>query len=258
MDSAKKEESKILENFDVGTVKKSNLYESVADTLEALILQDTLKVGDRLPSEAAMAESFGVSRNIIREAMKILKERHLVELRNGDGARVIKPDTNSLKDVISRMVVMGSIALPQIYEIRKALEVSASGLAALRSTPEQVDALYHIIDEMWENRNNREKWIKLDLDFHAEIASASGNPLFYEFIKSLSAALEQVFDMGYRTPGAVEKSVLMHREIVNAIRKKEPEEAEERMREHLLQSTYDSSFDEEKYKIATNNCGGLE
>lgn len=247
-----------MENFDVDIIKKCNLYESIADTLEAMILQDTLKVGDRLPSEAAMAESFGVSRNIIREAMKILKERHLVELRNGDGARVTKPDTSSLKDVINRMVVMGGITVPQIYEIRKALEVSCSGLAALRRTPEQIDNLYRIVDDMWDNRDDKQKWIKLDLDFHAQIASASGNPLFYEFIKSLSTALEQVFDLGYRTPGAIKKSVMMHREIVNAISRKESEEAEERMREHLRQSTFDSSFDEEKYKITLKDSGDLK
>ena len=125
-----------MDKFEVDSVKKNNLYESIADTIEAMILDDTLKVGERLPSEAAMAESFGVSRNIIREAMKILKERHLVELRNGDGARVVKPDSSSLKDVVNRMVIMGSLSLSEIYELREALEVSAAGLAAGRRTEE--------------------------------------------------------------------------------------------------------------------------
>lgn len=233
-----------MEKLSVDTVKKNTLYESIADTLETMILQDTLKVGERLPSETTMAENFGVSRNIIREAMKILKERHLVELKNGDGARVVKPDTNSLKDVINRMVVMGSVSLSQIYEMRNALEVSAAGLAARRSTQEQIQALFQIIDAMWENRGNKQEWVHLDLTFHEEIAKASGNPLFVEFLKPLSGALEHVFAKGYHTPGALEKSVQMHREIVCAISRRNPEEAEERMREHLRQSTYDSSFDE--------------
>lgn len=238
-------------------VKKNNLYEAVSDTLEKMILEDTLKVGERLPSEAAMAENFGVSRNVIREALKVLKERHLIEISNGDGARVIKPDSHSLKDVITRMVVMGSASLSHIYELRKSMEVSAAGLAAQRRTEEQIHILYKIIDDMWEHRHEKSLWIQLDLDFHWEIARASGNPLFYEFIQSLSGALEHVFDKGYYAPGALEKSVQMHRSIVDAIRARDRDAAEEKMREHLRQSSYDSSFDKKRYKELRNESSPL-
>ena len=230
-----------MDKFEVDSVKKNNLYESIADTIEAMILDDTLKVGERLPSEAAMAESFGVSRNIIREAMKILKERHLVELRNGDGARVVKPDSSSPKDVVNRMVIMGSLSLSEIYELREALEVSAAGLAAGRRTEEQVKGLYEIVDEMWERREDKDEWIRLDLLFHENISKASNNPLFYEFIKPMTGALEIIFDKGRNTPGALEKSVLMHRRVIQAIEAGDADAARERMREHLHQSSFDTA-----------------
>lgn len=232
-----------LDKLDVAVVKKSNLYESIADTLERMILDDSLKVGERLPSETTMAENFGVSRNIIREAMKILKERHLVELRNGDGARVVKPNADSLNEVIRRMVAMGSISLGEVYEIRRSLEVAAAGLAAHRATPEQIANLYSIVDEMARNKENKEEWIRLDLHYHAELAKSSGNPLFYEFIKPLSSALEIIFDKGRQAPGALEKSIVMHTEITRAIEVHDVALAEEKMREHLRQSSYDSSFE---------------
>lgn len=233
-----------MEKLDVSVIKKSNLYESIADTIEKMILNDSLKVGEYLPSEASMAENFGVSRNIIREAMKILKERHLVELRNGESARVIRPDADSLNEVILRMVTMGSISLKEIYEMRRSLEVTAAGLAAQRATEEQIAGLYNIISDMGKNKEDRDKWINLDLLYHAELAKSTGNPLFYEFIKPLSSALEIIFDKGRRAPGALEKSIMLHTEIVRAIEAHDVSGAEAKMREHLRQSSLDSAFAE--------------
>lgn len=223
-------------------IKKENLYESIADHLEEMILNEVIQVGEKLPAEANLAESFGVSRNIIRESLKILKERHLIEVKNGDGARVIRPDTKFLRDTFSRMISMDSISLEQIYEVRKALDVSASGLCAIRASEEQIKELYTIIDEMRSFRDDMDLWVKADLKFHKGITKASGNKLFYEFIKAMEPALEIVFKKGYNTPGAIEESLAMHTEIVDAIAQHNVMEAEDRMKKHLQRSSYDSSF----------------
>lgn len=231
-----------MEHVIIESIHKPNLYETIADQLEQMILNDTLKVGERLPSEASLAESFGVSRNIIRESLKILKERQLIQVKNGDGARVVKPELSSLKEIVNRMIQMESIDLSQIYEFRYAIEVSAAGLAAKKATPEQVQNLKAIADDMWNNRDNLEEWVRLDLLFHIEISKASDNPLFSHFLVPMSDVLTMIFKKGFDAPKAKETSVLLHRQIVDAISQRNSLLAEEKMREHLLFSSRDSSF----------------
>lgn len=232
----------LMEHIQIENIHKPNLYETVADKLEKMILDDTLKVGERLPSEASLAESFGVSRTIIRESLKILKERQLIQVKNGDGARVVKPEPSSLKEVVNRMIQMEAVNLPQIYELRCAIEVSAAGLAAQKATPEQVKRLKQIADSMMDHWDNRQEWVALDLQFHLELSKASDNPLFYYFMKPMSDALSMIFAKGYDAPSAKETSVLLHRQIVDAISRQDSAMAEEKMREHLRFSSRDSSF----------------
>jgi len=231
-----------LEPMVFENIHKPNLYETVADELEKRILSDALKVGERLPSESALAESFGVSRNIIRESLKILKERQLIQVKNGDGARVVKPEPSSLKEVVNRMIQMEAINLPQIYEFRCAIEVSAAGLAAQKATPDQIALLKQIADDMYKYWDDIDKWVQLDLQFHMELAKASDNPLFYHFMTPMADVLSMIFVKGYDAPSAKETSVLLHRQIVDAISRRDSAMAEEKMREHLRFSSRDSSF----------------
>lgn len=87
------------------SVQRVNLYESIADNLEQMILNDSSQIGQRLPSEQTLAENFGVSRNVVRESLKILKERHLVSLRTGEGAYIEKPDNRSLTELLNRIIL---------------------------------------------------------------------------------------------------------------------------------------------------------
>lgn len=226
----------------IESIQKPNLYEAVADQLEQMILSDKLKVGERLPSETALAESFGVSRNIIRESLKILKERQLIQVRNGDGARVIKPELSSLREIVNRMIQMETIELQQIYEFREAIEVSAAGLAAQKASAEQAHRLMQIADDMWDNLGNIDRWVEFDLLYHVELSKASGNPLFYHFMSSMSDSLTMIFRKGFDAPDAKETSVLLHRQIADAIFRHDSITAEKKMREHLCFSSRDSSF----------------
>jgi len=231
-----------LEQVIIENIHKPNLYETIADQLEQMILNDSLKVGERLPSEAALAESFGVSRNIIRESLKILKERQLIQVKNGDGARVIKPELSSLREVVNRMIQMDTIDLPQIYEFRDSIEVSAASLAARKASAEQAQKLMQIADDMQSHWDDIDEWVRLDLMYHVELSKASGNPLFYHFLSAMSDILTMIFRKGYDAPDAKETSVLLHRQIADAVFRHDSITAEEKMREHLRFSSRDSSF----------------
>ena len=83
-------------------IKKVNLYEEIADRLEDMIVSNAENVGKKLPAEQSIANRFGVSRNVVREAFKLLKERGLITLRTGDGAYISTPEENIFTDMLSR------------------------------------------------------------------------------------------------------------------------------------------------------------
>ena len=112
-------ETKLNRSFDEGahdlTLKRSNLYEQIADAIEKAILglgeEGIFEEGqDKLPSEQALARKFGVSRTIVREGLKLVKERGLVELRTGEGSYITKPRPEAISKVISRMILMESVS----------------------------------------------------------------------------------------------------------------------------------------------------
>ena len=163
-----------MENYEV---KKVNLYEILADKLEEIIINDSSMFGQKLPSENELAKKFGVSGNIIREALKLLRERGLIVSRIGDGSYVSKPEPQVLTNVISRMLVMHDIDANDVYEMRVMLECQACFLAAKRVTEKDLAVLAGINREMEKKQENLEERVNLDLKFHAKIAELSGNRL---------------------------------------------------------------------------------
>ena len=116
------------------TIVRAKLSEQIADRLEDMILNEELEDSEKLPSEQTLAENFNVSKNVVRESLNTLKERGLVETRNGAGNYVTKPKADNLSDVISRMIVLDNIDYRQIYDTRIVLETSACRRAARRIT----------------------------------------------------------------------------------------------------------------------------
>ena len=139
----------------IGTsVTKANLSSQIANQLEELILSQELKAGERLPGEIELAEQFGTSRNILREALTSLKERGLVTVRNGSGVYVAQPDARILGNVVNRLVAVGSASIQEVYELRVALEVQSSGLAAVNATDEDLQSLDELIRLMEQDYRN--------------------------------------------------------------------------------------------------------
>jgi DNA-binding FadR family transcriptional regulator len=122
-----------MQDIDID-LKKVNLSETLADKLEEIILSDIKLFGQKLPSEQELAKKFGISRNIVREALKLLKERGLVTSRTGDGSYFSKPEPQTLTNLISRMLVMNNIDADNSYEVRMMLECNACRLAARQAT----------------------------------------------------------------------------------------------------------------------------
>lgn len=195
-------------------ITRRHLYEEVATKLEKMIMDETLKFGDKLPPEKNLAENFGISRNILREALKTLKERGLIEVHTGDGVYIAKPGTDILKDMVNRLVVLGGVSIKDLFEFRLAIEVKACGLAAENADETELKYLEEIINRMKLDVEDLELWAKEELEFHMTIAKASKNVLFYSFISPISDHLFKLFLKGRQNPQAKIEGIEGHIAIV--------------------------------------------
>jgi GntR family transcriptional repressor for pyruvate dehydrogenase complex len=163
--------------------RAKNLVAMLSEVLEKEIREGRLGPGDRLPTEAALAASAGVSRTVVREAVAALKAAGLVETRQGAGAFVRTPPP-SFGPVpgIEKATVEDIL---WILELRLAVEVEAASLAAIRRKPADIETLDAAIAAM--TRANREgaDGVPADLAFHRALAAATGNPYFGRFLDQL-------------------------------------------------------------------------
>jgi GntR family transcriptional regulator, transcriptional repressor for pyruvate dehydrogenase complex len=153
----------------------ARLSEQLANALVVSIREGQLKPGERLPTEAALVERFGVSRTVVREALSRLKTLGLLESRQGSGAFIRQPD----RQLAERLVLTpdGSVAaVIQMVEVRRALEAEAAALAAARTTAGAVKQIRHAMQAIDKAVAAGGDGVTEDVAFHAAIARATGNP----------------------------------------------------------------------------------
>ena len=252
-------ETKLNRSFDEGahdlTLKRSNLYEQIADAIEKAILglgeEGIFEEGqDKLPSEQALARKFGVSRTIVREGLKLVKERGLVELRTGEGSYITKPRPEAISKVISRMILMESVSDDEIYAFRAILEVGACRLAAVNASAEDRRQLASLLSAMGESLDNTPRLVHLDAEFHTVIARASGNKLLRILVEANTVLLREYMAKSVIMPGAKADGIARHTAIFEAIGRADPEEAEKAMRVHLeASSRYVEQFAKTRGKL---------
>lgn len=206
-------------------VARRSAAEAVRAQLVALIESGTLKVDARLPSENALAETFGVSRPVVREALVSLHALGLTTARNGKGTYV------SSKRVSTPML-LGRYSPSNLNEVRRCLEVPSARLAAERRTSEDVGRLAEIIAAL-EDAGDPAKRNVLDASFHAAIAQATGNPLFAKLIEDLRAILEEHSLAASAVPHRRDGAITEHRAIYDAIVRRDPVASGDAMAAHL-------------------------
>lgn len=219
-------------------VFRKRLYQQVADDIEGAILSGTYPSDSKLPSEQELAKEYGVSRNVVREALKRLKERGLVFIRTGSGTYVSQPTTKPVSDGLHRLLVYSSnsISVAHFYEIRRMIEPDVASLAALHATPEDFEAIKAAYDRMQRNQENRQAWTEADLEFHLAIAGATKNPLIQSILNPLNEPLMKVIEAGLEQPSGAEAGLRAHRRIMAAIEARQPDEARRAMLDHLEDS----------------------
>lgn len=219
-------------------VERQRLSHQVSHQVEEAIITGQFKIGNRLPSEQALADQFGVSRNVVREALKIVQERRLIEIVSGSGAYVAQPGSGATREALGRYLRLVGVdsSVKSLYEVRQILEASNARLAAERADANDLNALNACLTRMKEHINSIELWTDADLDFHLGVARATHNPFLSAILEPLVAQLHHVISEGYLVPGAVQTGLRAHQRILKCIEKRDQEGAYRAMQGHLRDS----------------------
>jgi GntR family transcriptional repressor for pyruvate dehydrogenase complex len=212
--------------------REPRLSDKVADLLLGSIMTRGLQPGERLPSERELGAQFGVSRTVVREAVRALAAKGVIDARTGSGLRVAAVDAAAVTESISLYLRGGALEYPKVHEVRKLLEVEISALAAERGDDAQVDRMDQICGEMEAGIADVERASRLDLEFHRAIAKATGNDLYLLLLDSIGEALLEIRRGNLQT-GAGDETLRAHRAILDRIRSRDPEGARRAMAMHL-------------------------
>jgi DNA-binding FadR family transcriptional regulator len=222
--------------------REHTLHSQVANRLGARIVSGALDAGHPLPNEAALGEEFGVSRTVVREAIKVLAAKELLEVRPKTGTR-IRPRVhwNVLDPDVLRWQFSGpgaAAGLLDLLEVRFVVEPAGARMAARRATRREVADIETACSEMEATTGDLEASIEPDLRFHLAVLAASHNAYMKPFGALIQAALRSSFRLTSVDGAAYRRSVRQHRRVSDAVRARDPEKAEDAMR-RLLRSTSD-------------------
>ena len=213
------------------TVKKTNLYEQIADCLENEIINSDDEL-TKLPSEKDLAIQFNVSKTAIREALKVLKERGLIKSKNGEGSFVTKPNITGIPSSLNRIVQVEKINDLDLHEMRMILESASARRAALHANTDEIAKMEKLLIKLTEKAMIPEERIDFDSQFHILIAKSGKNPLMGLFVEVMTSQLHNfMIKGGYHLD--IKKAYNEHKKIVDAIREKNPVKAEQAMRNNL-------------------------
>ncbi|MFE7034481.1 FadR/GntR family transcriptional regulator [Streptomyces sp. NPDC057621] len=206
------------------------LYQRVVDELGRRVVGGAWAPGEALPVEDALAAEIGVSRGVLREAVKALVAKGMLRVRPRTGTRVLPPEHwNHLDRDVLRWKQAGDATalLRDTGELRRIVEPEAARLAAERAGPDDVRALYEALAAMEAAaaEPDRSGYVEADIAFHRALLDASGNRLLGSLGRAVDIALEHSFVVSTQTPGAVEGSLPGHRAVVRAVETRDPEAA---------------------------------
>lgn len=186
-------------------------------------------VGSVIPTEHELAESFGVSRSAIRESLRTLKAKGIVESRQKAGTRVLPRFSWNMLDgeVLAWILSLSTAAnwFEKLMQVRMIVEPAAAAVAAEVATDNQIAAIERAYRQMDAAGSDVEAFREPDLEFHRAVLSATQNEFLIAFGHLVEASLSVSMDASTRSPGAPRRSLGLHRKILDGIWERDPERA---------------------------------
>lgn len=215
-----------------------SLVERAMELVRDHIRTHDLKVGDTLPGEGSFATQMGVSRPVMREAFGALAALRLVDVGNGRKPRVGAIDGSVMAASMGHAVNTAQVSLADVWDVRRTLELRTAELAALNRSDEQARAILSAAHGLAVGHDQAAR-TAADTAFHQTIAAASGNPLFYQIVRSFEELMALAIPRAWQertTPEEREETLTLHREVADAIAAREPARARIAMEQHFANS----------------------
>ncbi|MDX3976280.1 transcriptional regulator NanR [Shinella sp.] len=221
-------------------IHRKKLSDEVFARLKLMIETGELKAGDDMPSERELMERYGVGRPAIREAMQALAGKGLVEISQGERAKVLRITAESIirqVDLPAKLMLSGSSdSLEHLKSARIFFERGMIREAAAKASPAQIAELRALLDKQKQSLGDANAFIDADMEFHQAIAQISGNPIFVAVSGAMLGWLKSYHTEMLIWTGRENFTLVEHEEIIRAIEKGDADFAEKAMIKHLERS----------------------
>ena len=215
---------------DFQQVKKSRIFQDVVDQIQEAILNRTLRPGDRLPPERELRETFNISRGTLRESLRVLEQKGLIEIRlgTGGGAVVRSAGTEQLTETLALMIRSGTLSVQDIGEFRQGMEGQIARLAAQRATAEDIASLETLVDkaEVEACQGAVEPFLDIDQEIHKAMGRIAGNALYRYAAQVVHDNIRKYYDNYLEfTQERMDENLQDLKGIVGAIRERRANDA---------------------------------
>src|SRR5512143_1079006 len=222
-------------------IRSERLYEQIVSQIEQRITNGDLKVGDQLPTERDLGVQFGVSRTAVREAIKALTQKGLVDVQPGRGTFVTNGASLGVRHSLDLVMRLGGKeGVRHLVEVREIFEPEIAALAAARARVEHIASLREAVAAMDAALAESDAFIEADLDFHLTLAEATDNPLILTLIDPMVDMLREERTQIFLVDGGAQRGQSHHQRILEAVAAHDPAAARAAMQEHLRQVRQDS------------------
>ena len=212
------------------------LVDRIVIQLQKMIVSGELQPGEKLPPERELTEQFGVSRTVIREAVRTLAAKGLVQTQRGVGTTVCQITKDQIVEPLSMLLQTqwGDITVEQLDQVRSMLEVEISGLAALHASDDDLAELTREMESLERAKDDPDSYAEADALFHRALALSTHNPLLVILFDTVAELMRDVRRLVHRHPDLAVRTLADHRKVFEAVRSSGHTEARSAMRAHLL------------------------
>ncbi|MFA9380590.1 MAG: FadR/GntR family transcriptional regulator [Acetanaerobacterium sp.] len=219
-------------------MKKTSLGDMILEDIKKKILVGEYPFGVKLPNERELAEQYKVSRIPVRQAISVLADEGILEVRRGVGTFVRQIGQNILTDEISAPYLNNQVIIDETLNIRRLVEAEAAKQAAINATDEDIgriqEALFNTIDEIRKLKaRQHSNFFEVDFKFHLIVAEATHNVFFVECIKAISSIVSSHQYWSLKVTNPTDEVISYHTAIFEAIISRDPERAHNSMYKHL-------------------------
>lgn len=218
-------------------IENISLVDRVEKRILSYIKENGLRAGDPLPKEMEFAESLGVSRTAVREAMLRLRTLGLIESKKHRGMVLLEPDLVMNFERMLDPAIIDEKMLANLFELRLMLEVGMIDFLFARKTEKQIQELEEIVNSSEDKRcDNQNFYLDSEIQFHGKLYEMSGNEILQKFQKVLFPIFEYVHDLGkFETSCIISEGAkrITHKDLLEELKHGTPASMREKMREHL-------------------------